>query len=74
MDTDFKRAEMSIEENTDTAGVLVPLTSEEDSTAELKAMLGKGCPSYASDLLASVNVAIGAGAARAGRLVASGSS
>ena len=42
MDTDFKRAEMSIEENTDTAGVLVPLTSEEDSTAELKAMLGKG--------------------------------
>ena len=42
MDTDFKRAEMSIEENTETAGVLVPLTSEEDSTAELKAMLGKG--------------------------------
>ena len=42
MDTDFKRAEMSIEENTDTAGVLVPLTSEDDSTAELKAMLGKG--------------------------------
>ena len=42
MDTDFKRAEMSIEENTETAGVLVPLTSEDDSTAELKAMLGKG--------------------------------
>lgn len=42
MDTDFKRAEMSVGENTDTAGVLVPLTSEEDSTAELKAMLGKG--------------------------------
>ena len=42
MDTDFKRAEMSVEENIDTAGVLVPLTSEEDSTAELKAMLGKG--------------------------------
>ena len=42
MDTDFKRAEMSLEENIDTAGVLVPLTSEEDSTAELKAMLGKG--------------------------------
>ena len=42
MDTDFKRAEVSVGENTDTAGVLVPLTSEEDSTAELKAMLGKG--------------------------------
>lgn len=42
MDTDFKRAEMSVEENTDTAGVLVPLTSGDDSTAELKAMLGKG--------------------------------
>ena len=38
MDTDFKRAEMSVEENTGTAGVLVPLTSEDDSTAELEAI------------------------------------
>ena len=42
MDTDLKRAEASVEANLETAGVLAPLTSEEDSTAELKAMLGKG--------------------------------
>ena len=38
MDTDLKRAEASVEANLETAGVLAPLTSEEDSTAELKAM------------------------------------
>ena len=42
MDTDLKTAEASVEANLETAGVLAPLTSEEDSTAELKAMLGKG--------------------------------
>ena len=42
MDTDLKIAEANVEANLETAGVLAPLTSEEDSTAELKAMLGKG--------------------------------
>jgi len=42
MDTDLKIAEANVEASLETAGVLAPLTSEEDSTAELKAMLGKG--------------------------------
>ena len=42
MDTDLRTAEASVEANLETAGVLVPLTTEEDSTSELKAMLGKG--------------------------------
>ena len=42
MDTDLRTAEASVQANLETAGVLAPLTSEEDSTSELKAMLGKG--------------------------------
>ncbi len=42
MNTDLKVAEASVEADLETAGVLAPVTSEEDSTAELKAMLGKG--------------------------------
>ena len=42
MDTDLRTAEASVQANLETAGVLAPLTSEEDSTTELKAMLGKG--------------------------------
>lgn len=42
MDTDLRTAEPSVEANLETGGVLAPMTSEEDSTAELKAMLGKG--------------------------------
>ena len=42
MDTDLRTAEASVQANLETAGVLAPLTSEEDSNTELKAMLGKG--------------------------------
>lgn len=42
MDTDLRTAEPNVEANLETGGVLAPMTSEEDSTAELKAMLGKG--------------------------------
>ena len=42
MDTDLRTAEPNVEANLEIDGVLAPMTSEEDSTAELKAMLGKG--------------------------------
>ena len=42
MDTDLRTAEASVEANLEAAGVLAPLTIEEDNNSELKAILGKG--------------------------------
>lgn len=42
MDTDLRTAEENVEASLETAGVLAPITNEEDSTTELKAMLGRG--------------------------------
>ena len=42
MDTDLRTAEASVEANLNAAGVLAPMTIEEDNSAEFKAILGKG--------------------------------
>jgi CAAD domains of cyanobacterial aminoacyl-tRNA synthetase len=42
METDLKKVEATVEASLDTAGSLAPLASDGESSAELKAMLGKG--------------------------------
>jgi hypothetical protein len=42
METDLKKAEAQVTASLEEAGLLAPLAAEEDSTTELKAMLGKG--------------------------------
>jgi CAAD domains of cyanobacterial aminoacyl-tRNA synthetase len=42
METDLKKVETTVEASLEAAGSLAPLASEGESTAELKAMLGKG--------------------------------
>jgi CAAD domains of cyanobacterial aminoacyl-tRNA synthetase len=42
METDLKKAEAQVTASLEEAGLLAPLATEEDSTTELKAMLGKG--------------------------------
>jgi CAAD domains of cyanobacterial aminoacyl-tRNA synthetase len=42
METDLKKAESQVTASLEEAGSLAPLAAEEDSTAEIKAMLGKG--------------------------------
>jgi hypothetical protein len=42
METDLKKAESQVTASLEEAGSLAPLAAEEDSTAEFKAMLGKG--------------------------------